>query len=86
MVKDNHVAELGLTDAVDRCRERASFATTVEVEVERLRQSDDSALTEASGGITVGDLPAYAATGADIVSLGSLTHSADALDYSFRTE
>ena len=34
MVKDNHVAELGLEAAVDRFRERASFATKIEVEVE----------------------------------------------------
>jgi nicotinate-nucleotide pyrophosphorylase (carboxylating) len=34
MVKDNHVAELGLTEAIERFRERASFATSVEVEVE----------------------------------------------------
>ncbi|RLM51327.1 carboxylating nicotinate-nucleotide diphosphorylase [Halorubrum sp. Atlit-28R] len=33
MVKDNHVAELGLTEAIERFRERASFATSVEVEV-----------------------------------------------------
>jgi len=34
MIKDNHVAELGLERAVQRFRERASFATNVEVEVE----------------------------------------------------
>jgi nicotinate-nucleotide pyrophosphorylase (carboxylating) len=32
MVKDNHVAERGLIGAVERVRERVSFATTVEVE------------------------------------------------------
>jgi nicotinate-nucleotide pyrophosphorylase (carboxylating) len=30
-------------------------------------------------------IPEYAATGVDVISLGSLTHSAPALDYSFRT-
>jgi nicotinate-nucleotide pyrophosphorylase (carboxylating) len=34
LVKDNHVAELGLEAAVERFRERVSFATKVEVEVE----------------------------------------------------
>jgi nicotinate-nucleotide pyrophosphorylase (carboxylating) len=115
MVKDNHVAELGLVGAVEHLRERASFATTVEVEVERpedgplaaaagadvvlfdnmtpaatagavqqLQRADATALTEASGGITLAEVPAYADTGVDVVSMGSLTHSADALDCSFR--
>jgi nicotinate-nucleotide pyrophosphorylase (carboxylating) len=116
MVKENHVAEMGLEGAVEHFRERASFATKIEVEVERpedapraadagadivlldnmrpdetaeavakLRERDDDTLAEASGGITVVDVPDYAATGVDVISLGSLTHSADTLDYSFRT-
>ncbi|PSQ34741.1 nicotinate-nucleotide diphosphorylase (carboxylating) [Halobacteriales archaeon QS_9_70_65] len=112
MVKDNHIAELGMTEAVERFRERASFTTKVEVEVEtpgdapraveagadvvlldnmtpaeteRAVAVVDGALTEASGGITVDEVPDYAATGVDVVSLGSLTHSAASLDLSFRT-
>jgi nicotinate-nucleotide pyrophosphorylase (carboxylating) len=113
MVKDNHVAELGMGAAVARFSERASFATKIEVEVERpsdarraveagadivlldnmtpaetergVEAIDDEALAEASGGITVETVPDYAATGVDVVSLGSLTHSAPALDFSFRT-
>jgi nicotinate-nucleotide pyrophosphorylase (carboxylating) len=113
MVKDNHVAELGLETAVEHFRERASFATKLEVEVEspadaaRAAESgadvvlldnmtpeetaraveaiDGDALAEASGGITVETVPDYAATGVDVVSLGSLTHSAPSLDLSFRT-
>ncbi|WP_424017852.1 carboxylating nicotinate-nucleotide diphosphorylase [Halorientalis pallida] len=116
MVKDNHVAEMGLEGAVEHFRERASFATKIEVEVEspddapraadagadivlldnmtpdetaeavaKLRERDDDTLAEASGGITVADVPDYAATGVDVISMGSLTHSADTLDYSFRT-
>ena len=42
-------------------------------------------LTEASGGIALGDVADYAATGVDIISMGSLTHSAPSLDFSFRT-
>jgi nicotinate-nucleotide pyrophosphorylase (carboxylating) len=113
MVKDNHVAEMGMERAVERFRERVSFATKIEVEVESLAAAVDAvdagadivlldnmppeaveravqsvdgrALTEASGGITVDDVPDYAATGVDIISMGSLTHSASALDFSFRT-
>ncbi|KAA9398859.1 carboxylating nicotinate-nucleotide diphosphorylase [Haloarcula sp. CBA1130] len=116
MVKDNHVAEMGLVDAVEQFRERASFATKLDVEVETpedapraaeagadivlldnmtpaeteravelVAASEASALTEASGGITVEDVPAYAETGVDIISMGSLTHSASTLDFSFRT-
>ncbi|MFC6955438.1 carboxylating nicotinate-nucleotide diphosphorylase [Halorubellus litoreus] len=120
MVKDNHVAEMGLEDAVAHFRERASFATKIEVEAETreeaVRAVDAGAdvvlldnmdpettasvaaavrdaavaggrevVVEASGGITVGDVPAYADAGVDVVSMGSLTHSARSLDYSFRT-
>jgi nicotinate-nucleotide pyrophosphorylase (carboxylating) len=46
---------------------------------------EGDALAEASGGITIETVPDYAATGVDVVSLGSLTHSAPALDLSFRT-
>jgi nicotinate-nucleotide pyrophosphorylase (carboxylating) len=122
MVKDNHVAELGLENAVARLRERASFATKIEVEAEIEQEAvraveagadvvlldnmspdataaatdavrdaaaadgvEREVLVEASGGITLADVPAYAATGVDVVSMGSLTHSAPTLDYSFRT-
>ncbi|WP_415378823.1 carboxylating nicotinate-nucleotide diphosphorylase [Halosimplex sp. TS25] len=120
MVKDNHVAEMGLESAVEQFRERASFATKIEVEVEEpadapraaeagadivlldnmdpktteravglLRDAADEldreVLAEASGGITVETVPDYAATGVDVISMGSLTHSAQTLDYSFRT-
>jgi nicotinate-nucleotide pyrophosphorylase (carboxylating) len=39
-------------------------------------------LLEASGGITAGNLLDYAATQVDIISLGELTHSVRALDFS----
>ena len=38
------------------------------------------AVTEASGGIAVGQIAAISATGVDYISLGALTHSAPALD------
>ncbi|WP_066419015.1 carboxylating nicotinate-nucleotide diphosphorylase [Halorubrum aethiopicum] len=113
MVKDNHIAEMGLESAIRHFRERKSFATKLEVEVESPADApqtadagadivlldnmtpaetkravdllDGAALAEASGSITVEDVPAYAATGVDVISMGSLTHSAPSLDYSFST-
>ncbi|MBV0925109.1 carboxylating nicotinate-nucleotide diphosphorylase [Halomicroarcula limicola] len=115
MVKDNHVAEMGLDGAISHFRQRASFATRLDVEVESpddapraaeagadvvlldnmtpaeteravelVAATESEALTEASGGIAVADVPDYAATGVDVISMGSLTHSAPALDLSFR--
>jgi nicotinate-nucleotide pyrophosphorylase (carboxylating) len=113
MVKDNHVAEMGLEPAVQHFRERVSFATKVEVEVESPEEAPRAAeagadvvlldnmspertteavdllpegiLAEASGGITLDTVADYATTGVDVISMGSLTHSAASLDYSFRT-
>jgi nicotinate-nucleotide pyrophosphorylase (carboxylating) len=113
MVKDNHVAEMGLSGAIGHFRERVSFATKIEVEVETPAAAPRAAeagadivlldnmtpaevsdavdalpgetLAEASGGIAVADVPDYAKTGVDIISMGALTHSAPTLDYSFRT-
>jgi nicotinate-nucleotide pyrophosphorylase (carboxylating) len=116
MVKDNHVAEMGIEEAIRQLRKRGSFTTKIEVEVEEpahapraaqagadivlldnmspeetgravdtIRTDYPDVLVEASGAITIEDLPAYAATGVDVISMGSLTHSAEMLDYSFRT-
>jgi len=41
---------------------------------------------ELSGGITLANVRAYAETGADFVSSGAITHSARAMDLSFRLE
>ncbi|THE63007.1 carboxylating nicotinate-nucleotide diphosphorylase [Salinadaptatus halalkaliphilus] len=114
MVKDNHVAEMGLEGAIDHFQARTSFATQLDVEVESVADAPRAAeagadivlldnmtpaetseavdlleahdtLAEASGGITLEMVADYAATGVDIISMGSLTHSADTLDLSFRT-
>lgn len=114
MIKDNQIAELGMEQAIERFTDRTSFATKIEVEVERPEDgkraaaagcdiilfdnmppaavergisaiSDEHVLTEASGGIEIDDVAAYADTGVDIISMGSLTHSAPSLDLSFRT-
>lgn len=44
------------------------------------------AKVELSGGVTLKNVRAYARTGADFVSTGSITHSAAAVDVSFRLE
>ena len=44
------------------------------------------AKVELSGGITLANVRAYAETGADFVSSGAITHSARAMDLSFRLE
>ncbi|MFB6163456.1 MAG: carboxylating nicotinate-nucleotide diphosphorylase [Halococcoides sp.] len=117
MIKDNHVAAFGLDAAIERFRERASFTTPIEVEVEtvddaeraadlgvdailldnmapeavetaveRIAASDGDPVVEASGGITRASAPEYAAAGVDVISVGAITHSAPALDLSFRLD
>ena len=43
-------------------------------------------MLEASGGVTLANVPAIAATGVDVISVGALTHSAPALDLSLVLE
>ncbi len=50
--------------------------------VEKTRQSFPGVLLEASGGITRERIAEIAATGVDFISVGSLTHSARAIDIS----
>ncbi len=49
-------------------------------------QAHGRALLEASGGITLENVAAVAATGVDIISVGALTHSVRALDISLEIE
>ena len=54
-----------------------------ELMAEAVRRRDARAphvLLEASGGVTLATVPAFAATGVDRISIGALTHSAPALD------
>ncbi len=48
-----------------------------------VRRSGGRAKIEVSGGVTLDRIPELAATGADCVSAGALTHSAPAIDISF---
>ena len=107
LVKDNHRAALGITEAVARARRRWPLRT-VEVEcdttghvAEAVDAGADAVLldnmppalvaecvalvagrarVEASGGITLETVAAYAATGVDMLSVGALTASAPSLD------
>jgi nicotinate-nucleotide pyrophosphorylase (carboxylating) len=47
---------------------------------------DKRAKVELSGGITLETVRDYADTGADFISVGAITHSARAVDISFRLE
>ena len=51
-----------------------------------VREVAGRARVELSGGITLETVRAYAETGADFVSSGAITHSARAMDISFRLE
>ena len=53
---------------------------------EAVRRTRGRAKVEISGGVTLARLPELAATGADYVSVGALTHSAPAIDISFEIE
>ena len=55
---------------------------SVEDMAEAVRITGGRALLEASGGITIDNVAAVAATGVDLISVGALTHSVKALDIS----
>ena len=54
--------------------------------VEAVRRIGGRARTEISGGVSLERLPELAASGADCVSVGALTHSAPSIDLSFELE
>ena len=54
--------------------------------IEAVRRCRGRAKTEISGGVTLQRMRELAATGADYVSIGALTHSAPATDLSFEIE
>ena len=54
--------------------------------IEAVRRCRGRAKTEISGGVTLSRLPELAATGADYVSVGALTHSAPSADLSLEIE
>jgi nicotinate-nucleotide pyrophosphorylase (carboxylating) len=52
--------------------------------VERVKSHSRRIPLEASGGINLENIRAYAETGVDYISVGALTHSAQAVDLSMR--
>ncbi len=56
----------------------------VQAAVERIRKEDRWIPIEASGGIVLDNIRAYAEAGPDFISVGALTHSAKAADISMR--
>jgi nicotinate-nucleotide pyrophosphorylase (carboxylating) len=54
--------------------------------VRLVRDSAPGVLVESSGGITIENVRAYAEAGVDLVSVGALTHSARAMDISFKIQ
>lgn len=60
--------------------------TTEEVRklVEMARSLNPNVIIEASGGITLENVRAYAEAGVDLISVGKLTHSVKAVDISFK--
>jgi nicotinate-nucleotide pyrophosphorylase (carboxylating) len=54
--------------------------------VEIARSLAPNVLLEASGGITLENVRAYAEAGVDLISIGALTHSARAVDISFKMQ
>ncbi len=56
----------------------------VQKAVERCKRLDRHIPLEASGGITLENVRSYADTGVDFISVGALTHSAQAVDLSLR--
>ena len=75
-----------LTELDEALRAGATLILLDNFSVELLRQAvahtNRQARLEASGGINLDNLAEIAATGVDFVSLGALTHSAGALDFS----
>ena len=55
---------------------------TVKEAVDRIRKENRWIPIEASGGIVLENIRAYAETGVDFISVGALTHSAPVLDFS----
>lgn len=54
--------------------------------VEMTKEMNPQVVTEASGGISLENVRDYADTGVDLISVGKLTHSARAMDISFKIQ
>jgi nicotinate-nucleotide pyrophosphorylase (carboxylating) len=76
-----------LREALEANAERLLLDNLTPAEAgEWVREIDGRATVELSGGVTADNVRAYAEAGADFVSSGAMTHSARAMDLSFRLE
>jgi nicotinate-nucleotide pyrophosphorylase (carboxylating) len=82
------VTTLDEVDAALEARAEILLLDNMPIDVirEAVRRSQGRAKTEISGGVTLERIPELAASGADYVSSGALTHSAPAVDISFEIE
>jgi nicotinate-nucleotide pyrophosphorylase (carboxylating) len=97
LIKDNHVAAAGSVRAAYAAVRAMNPSISCEIEsdlilldnmdTDRMRQAVALAggrvKLEASGGLTLDDAAAVAATGVDYIAIGELTHSAPVLDLGF---
>lgn len=58
-------------------------AETLQKAVRLRDEAGASMQLEASGGVSLDDIPTFAATGVDRISIGALTHSSGSLDFGF---
>jgi nicotinate-nucleotide pyrophosphorylase (carboxylating) len=78
--------EAALAEAPDRILLDNMSVPALRRAVERARDAGSDARLEASGGITLETVRPVAETGVDLISVGSITHSAPALDLSMLLE
>jgi len=85
-VEASTLAEVGeaLAARVDRVMFDNMDPATMRAAVALAAAAERRPETEASGGITLETIRAFAETGVDFISVGALTHSAPALDLSLR--
>jgi nicotinate-nucleotide pyrophosphorylase (carboxylating) len=77
----------GLRDAIDNGADAVLLDNMTPAEVaEAVKVADGRVLLEASGGIDLDSVRAYAEAGVDIISVGALTHSAPAIDLAMEVE
>ena len=81
-VRTNSELEEALANGAERIMLDNMSVEAVRDAVARIRKDPRKVLVEVSGGIRLENVRAYAETGADYISIGSLTHSPQAVDLS----
>lgn len=83
-VRNLNEVEEALANGAERIMLDNMSVEAVREAVARIRKESRKVLVEVSGGIRLENVRAYAETGADYISVGSLTHSPQAVDLSMR--